>query len=128
MAEIKAGLKYTKEHEWIKLEGEKGYVGISDYAQNAMGDIVFVELPEVGQDVSAGGDLCVVESVKGANDVYSPASGKIAEVNEDLEDSPEKINEDPYGSWIALVELSDLSELDGLMNEEAYRSYCEGLE
>ncbi|PIE54746.1 MAG: glycine cleavage system protein H [Dethiosulfovibrio peptidovorans] len=125
MAEIKDGLRYTKEHEWIKVEGGKGRVGISDYAQHAMGDIVFVELPEVGQDVSAGGDLCVVESVKGANDVYSPASGKVVEINEALDDSPEAINEDPYGSWIAVVELSNASEVDALMDPAAYKAFCD---
>ncbi len=128
MAEIKDGLRYTKEHEWIKVEGNKGRVGISDYAQHAMGDIVFVELPEIGQEVTAGGDLCVVESVKGANDVYSPASGKVVEVNEALDDSPEAINEDAYGSWIAVVELSNASEVDALMDPAAYKAFCDSLD
>lgn len=128
MADIRDGLKYTKEHEWIKVEGNKGRIGISDYAQHAMGDIVFVELPEVGASVSAGGDFCVVESVKGANDVYSPASGKVVEVNEALEDSPEAINEDPFGSWIAVIEISDPSELDALMDSKAYGSFCDSQE
>ena len=128
MAEIRDGLKYTKEHEWIRVEDNKGYLGISDYAQHAMGDIVFVELPEVGASVSAGGDLCVVESVKGANDVYSPASGEVLEVNEALDDSPESINEDPYGSWIAVIEISDPSELDALMDSKAYSSFCDAQE
>nr|WP_321499672.1 glycine cleavage system protein GcvH [uncultured Dethiosulfovibrio sp.] len=128
MADIRDGLKYTKEHEWIRVEGNKGYVGISDYAQHAMGDIVFVELPEVGASVSAGGDFCVVESVKGANDIYSPASGEVVEVNEALEDSPEAINEDPYGSWIAAIKISDASELDALMDADGYRSFCDSQE
>ena len=128
MTEIKEGLRYTEEHEWIRVEGNKGYVGISDYAQHNMGDIVFVELPEIDAEVTAGGDFCVVESVKGANDVYSPMSGKVIEANEDLEDSPEKVNEDPYGSWIAVIELSDPSEADKLMDHEAYKEFCEGCE
>ena len=127
MTQINEGLKYTEEHEWVRIEENRGYIGISDYAQHNMGDIVFVEPPEVDSDVTAGGDFCVVESVKGANDVYSPMSGKVIEVNGELEDSPEKVNEDPYGSWIAVIELSDLSEADKLMDSAAYKEFCEGL-
>ena len=128
MAKVLKGLKYTENHEWAKIEGKTMKVGVTDYAQHAMGDIVYVELPDKGTDFKAGGDLCVVESVKGANDVYSPLSGKVTEVNSELEDSPELINSDPYGSWIAEMELSDPSEGDKLLDGEAYEKLCEKLE
>lgn len=118
------GLKFTKEHEWAREEGGKVYAGISDYAQNALGDIVYVELPEVGQKVNAGDQISVVESVKTASDVYSPVSGTVIEVNEALEDAPELLNEEPYENFIAVIEPEDLSELDGLMDEEQYREFC----
>ncbi|NLY18420.1 MAG: glycine cleavage system protein GcvH [Clostridiaceae bacterium] len=118
------GLKYSKEHEWVKVDGNKAYIGITDHAQNSLGEIVFVELPETGAELNSGDVLGVVESVKAASDVYTPVSGVVAEVNEELEESPEKINEAPYESWIAVLELSDLSELDKLLDAGEYEKYC----
>ncbi len=120
--------RYTKDHEWIRLEGEVGEIGISDYAQQAMGDIVFVELPEVDSTFGAGDDFCVVESVKGANDVYAPAGCTVTEVNQALEDEPESVNNDPYGSWIARVKVDNPDEVNGLMDAKAYETYCASLE
>ena len=119
------GLKYSAEHEWIKIDGNKAYIGITDYAQHSLGDIVFVEIPEVGSELNKGDVLSVVESVKAASDVYAPVSGKVAEVNEELADSPEKINEDPYESWIAVIEMSDLSEAAELMDAREYERFCQ---
>jgi glycine cleavage system H protein len=119
------GLKYSKDHEWVKVDGNKAYIGITDHAQHSLGDIVFVEIPEEGIDINKGDVLSVVESVKAASDVYTPVSGKIIEVNEELEDSPEKINEDPYTNYIAVVEMSDISELEELLNMQEYERYCE---
>jgi len=124
MMVIKDDLKYSKEHEWVKIAGNKAYVGITDYAQDALGDIVFVELPEVGTEISAGDTFGVVESVKAASDIYCPVSGTITKVNEELVDSPEIINEDPYGAWIIEIELSDPSELDELMDDKEYEDFC----
>ncbi|HHV97677.1 MAG TPA: glycine cleavage system protein GcvH [Clostridiaceae bacterium] len=121
---IKDDLKYSNEHEWVKVTGNKAYIGITDYAQNALGDIVFVELPEVGTEISAGDAFGVVESVKAASDIYSPVSGTITKVNEELIDSPEIINEDPYGAWIIEIELTDPSELDELMDDKEYEDFC----
>ena len=121
---IKDDLKYSKEHEWVKIAGNKAYIGITDYAQNALGDIVFVELPEVGTEISAGDTFGVVESVKAASDIYCPVSGTITKVNEELVDSPEIINEDPYGAWIIEIELTDPSELDELMDDKEYEDFC----
>lgn len=120
------GLKYSKEHEWVKVDGNKAYIGITDHAQNSLGEIVFVELPETGAELNAGDVLGVVESVKAASDVYTPVSGVVTEVNEELENSPEKINEAPYESWIAVMELNDLSELDALLDADEYEEYCKG--
>jgi glycine cleavage system H protein len=119
------GLKYSKDHEWVKVDGNKAYIGITDHAQHSLGDIVFVEIPEEGIDINKGDVLSVVESVKAASDVYTPVSGKIIEVNEELEDSPEKINEDPYTNYIAVVEMRDISELEELLNMQEYERYCE---
>ncbi|HZK28026.1 MAG TPA: glycine cleavage system protein GcvH [Thermoclostridium sp.] len=119
------GLKYSKDHEWVKVDGNKVYVGISDHAQHSLGDIVFVEIPEQGMDVNKGDILSVVESVKAASDIYAPVSGKVIKVNEELEDSPEKINEDPYESYIAILEMSEPSELEELMDMQEYARYCE---
>ncbi len=121
-----ADLKYAKSHEWAKLE-EDGTVrvGISDHAQEALGDIVFVELPEVGAEVEAGGDCAVVESVKAASDIYSPVSGEIVAVNEALSDSPEAINEDAYANWIFIVKPSDVSELDQLLDAAGYEAIAD---
>ncbi len=118
------GTRYTKEHEWARAEDGKVYVGISDYAQNALGDIVFVELPTTGIKVKVGEQLSVVESVKTASDIYSPVSGTVVEVNDALNDAPELLNSEPYENWIAVIEPDDLSELDALMDEEQYSEFC----
>ncbi|AVP36565.1 glycine cleavage system protein GcvH [Staphylococcus felis] len=114
-------LKYSKEHEWVKVDGNVALIGITDFAQSELGDIVFVELPEVDDEVSEGETFGSVESVKTVSELYSPVSGKIIEVNEDLEDEPEAVNESPYEkAWMVKVELSDESELDALMDAAAY--------
>jgi len=118
------GLKYSKEHEWVKVDGNKAYIGITDHAQSSLGEIVFVELPETGAELNAGDVLGVVESVKAASDVYTPVTGVVTEVNEELEASPEKINEAPFESWIAVMELNDLSELDMLLDADEYEEFC----
>ncbi|TRL29975.1 glycine cleavage system protein GcvH [Staphylococcus chromogenes] len=115
-------LKYSKEHEWVKVEGNIATIGITDFAQNELGDIVFVELPEVDDEVSEGETFGSVESVKTVSELYSPVSGKITEINEDLEDEPEAVNESPYEkAWMVKVELSDESELDALMDANGYQ-------
>ncbi len=118
------GLKYSKDHEWVKVDGNKAIIGITDYAQDSLGDVVFVDLPEPGEVVNAGDAAAVVESVKAAADIYSPVSGTIIEVNTELEGSPELINEDPYQNWIIVVEINDASELDSLMDAEEYERFC----
>jgi glycine cleavage system H protein len=118
------GTKYTKEHEWARVEGGLVYIGISNYAQLALGDIVFVELPEPGKKLKAGEPLGVVESVKTASDVYSPVTGVVAEVNGKLADSPELLNAEPYENWIAVIEPEDISEMDALMDEQEYGAFC----
>ena len=119
------GLKYSKDHEWVKVEGNRAIIGITDYAQDSLGDIVFVDLPEVGRTVKAGDAVAAVESVKAASDVYSPVSGTVVEVNTSLEASPELINQDPYENWILVLEMSDPGELDSLMDAEGYERFCE---
>jgi len=122
MVEVPENLVYTKDHEWAKKENGRVKVGITDYAQDKLGDIVYVELPEVGKELNAGDVLGVVESVKSASDVYSPVSGKVVEVNSELEDSPSLVNEEPYGNgWIAVVEMSKPEELEDLLAPEDYR-------
>ncbi|MEH6525500.1 MAG: glycine cleavage system protein GcvH [Sneathiella sp.] len=122
-------LKYTEDHEWILLEGKVATIGVSDYAQEQLGDVVFVEVPEVGSDLSKGDELAVVESVKAASEVYSPVSGTVVAVNSELEDAPTLVNEDPNGGgWFAKIEVSDPTEIDGLMDENAYKTYIEGLD
>lgn len=123
MAKIIDGLYYAKSHEFVKVEGDFGYVGITDYAQHALGNVVYVDMPEVDDDVEAGEDFGAVESVKAASDLISPVSGTVVEVNEALEDSPELINKDAYGNWIMKVKLSDKAELDGLMDAKAYEEF-----
>lgn len=118
------GLKYSKDHEWIRLEGNRAYVGITDHAQHSLGSIVFVELPEPGKVLADGDILGVVESVKAASDVYSPISGTVVAVNGELADAPEKLNDEPYDAWLAQLELSDTSRIDGLMDAEAYEKFC----
>lgn len=122
--EVKEGLYYTKEHEWARVDGTRVYVGITDYAQKQLKDIVFIELPKVGSAVKMGAQLCVVESVKATSDVFSPVSGEVVEVNRELEGSSQILNEDPYGKgWIAVVKLSDPSELKKLMNASEYAKF-----
>ncbi|MEM7729945.1 MAG: glycine cleavage system protein GcvH [Pseudomonadota bacterium] len=121
-------LKFSKDHEWIRMEGDTATVGISDYAQKQLGDVVFVELPQVGDEVDAGGEIAVVESVKAASEVYAPVAGEVTEVNEALEGAPETVNAAPTGEgWFIKMSVSDASQLDALMDEAAYKDYCEGL-
>ena len=115
-------LKYTKDHEWMKMEGDIAVIGISDFAQDALGDIVFINMPEVGDTVTAGEALGDVESVKAVSDVNSPVTGVVVEVNEDLADSPETLNEDPYGAWIIKVE--QITETEELLDAAAYEAFC----
>ena len=114
-------LKYSSEHEWVAIEGNRARVGITDFAQDALGDVVFVNLPTVGTTVSAGATCAEVESTKSVSDIYAPVSGEVIEVNTSLDDAPEQINADPYGEgWIFVVEMTDPSELDALMDADAY--------
>jgi glycine cleavage system H protein len=114
-------LRYTEQHEWIRVEGAVGTVGITDYAQEHLGDITFVELPTVGREVAKGGEACSVESAKAASSIYAPASGKVTEINEALEEDPAPVNDAPYGDgWIFKIELSDPAEVDSLMDADAY--------
>jgi glycine cleavage system H protein len=123
-----SGLRYSKEHEWVKVDGDVATVGISPYAQEQLGDVVFVELPEVGKTVAKGKELAVVESVKAASEVYAPVGGTVVEVNAALSDAPATVNEDALGKgWFAKLKLSNKADLDGLMDEAAYKTYCEGL-
>ena len=119
---------YTREHEWVRVEGDTGTVGISDFAQAQLGDVVFVEVPEAGRSVSKGGDAAVVESVKAASDVYSPVSGTVTEGNQAVVDEPSLVNSDPEGEgWFFKLTLGDNGELGELMNADQYKSYCEEL-
>ena len=124
MAKVIEGLFYTESHEYVKVEGNIGYVGISDYAQHQLGNVVYVDMPEVGDEVTAGEEFGAVESVKAASDLISPVSGTVLEINEALEDSPELINEDAYENWIMKVELSDPEELKKLLSAAAYSEIC----
>ena len=122
------GLLYTKEHEWAKVDGDTATIGITDYAQEQLGEITFVELPTVGKEVGQKGELAVVESSKAASDVYAPVAGKITEVNSDLESTPEKINEDCYDAgWICTLEITDEKSIKGLMDSKQYEAYLKGL-
>lgn len=125
---IPENLLYTDEHEWISVEGGQGRVGISDYAQHHLGDIVYVELPEAGAEVAAREAIGVIESVKAVASMFSPAGGSVLEVNEELESAPELLNEDCYANWIAVIELIDKSDLDKLMDAQAYAAFCATLE
>ena len=125
MAKVIEGLYYSESHEYVKVEGNVGYIGITDYAQDALGNVVYVDLPDVDDEVTAGEEFGAVESVKAASDIISPVSGTIIEVNEALDDEPELLNKDAFGNWIIKVELSDKSELDGLMDAKAYEAFCE---
>ncbi|MCC4244076.1 glycine cleavage system protein GcvH [Stappia indica] len=120
--------RYTEDHEWITVNGDVATVGITDYAQQQLGDVVFVELPEVGRKVSKGDEAAVVESVKAASEVYAPLDGEIVEANGALADEPGKVNEDPEGAaWFVKIRLADTSQLDSLMDEAAYKAHVEGL-
>lgn len=116
---------YTKNHEWVKVDGDTAIIGVSDYAQHAMGQIVYVELPEIDDEFAKEDAFSVVESVKAASDIYMPVGGTIVEVNEDLEDEPESINADPYANFICKIELADKTEIDNLMNAKEYNDFCE---
>jgi len=119
---------YTEDHEWVRVDGDTGTVGISDYAQKQLGDVVFVELPDVGATFDKGDEAAVVESVKAASEVYSPVSGEVTETNTALEDAPETVNASPADEgWFLKLKLKDAAELESLMNEAKYKEYCEGL-
>lgn len=121
-----ADLKYTKDHEWLKIDGKIATIGITNHAQDSLGDIVFVELPETGSNVAEGEPFGVVESVKAVSDLYSPVNGVVSAVNNELLDRPELVNDDPYGdAWLIKVELKDASEIDGLMDSDLYADYIE---
>ncbi len=121
-------MKFSKEHEWMRLEGDIGTVGITDYAQEQLGDVVYVELPQVGKQVNQGDEMAVVESVKAASEVYAPVSGEVTEVNETLSDAPETVNADALGAgWFVKIKLGEPSELDKLMDEVAYAAFTAGL-
>ena len=124
MAKVIEGLYYSESHEYVKVEGDSGYIGITDYAQNALGNVVYVDMPEVDDEIEAEGEFGAVESVKAASDLISPVSGTVVEVNDKLEDTPELINQDAYANWIIKVELSDKGELDNLMDAKAYEEFC----
>ena len=125
MAKVIEGLYYSESHEYVRVEGDFGFIGISDYAQHALGNVVYVDMPDVDDEVEAGTDFGAVESVKAASDLIAPVSGTVVEVNEALDDKPELINEDPYKNWIIKVELSDKAELDALMDANTYAQFCE---
>ena len=118
-------LKYVETHEWVRVEGNKAYIGITDYAQDELGDVVYVEVPEIGTVVEAGDQFVVLESVKAASDVYAPISGTVVEVNEELEDNPALINESPYDAWIVAIDMSMPTEVDDLLSAEEYKELCE---
>lgn len=123
-----AETRYTKDHEYIRIEGDTGVIGISDYAQGQLGDVVFVELPDIGKALSKGGEAAVVESVKAASEVYAPVSGEVVAVNGELESAPGTVNEDPAGKgWFLKIKIADVGELDGLMNEAEYQNYVKTL-
>jgi glycine cleavage system H protein len=120
--------RYTKDHEYIRIEGDTAVVGISDYAQSQLGDVVFVELPAIGKKISKGGEAAVVESVKAASEVYAPVSGEVVEVNSELEGAPGAVNEDPAGKgWFLKLKISDAAELESLMSEAEYQDYVKSL-
>lgn len=124
MAKVIEGLYYSESHEYVRVEGNTGFIGITDYAQNALGNVVYVDMPDVDDEITAGEDFGAVESVKAASDLLSPVSGTVLEVNEALEDQPELINQDAFENWIIKVEISDTGELDQLMDAKAYEAFC----
>ena len=125
MAKTIEGLYYSESHEYVRIEGEYGYIGITDYAQHALGNVVYVDMPEVDDEVEAGSEFGAVESVKAASDLNSPVSGTVVEVNDALDDTPELVNSDAFANWIIKVRLSDPSELDNLMDAKAYAAFCD---
>ena len=125
MAKIEEGLYYSESHEYVRVEGNFGYIGITNYAQNALGNVVYVDVPEVDDEVTAGEEFGAVESVKAASDLISPVSGTVVEVNEALEDEPELLNQDAFANWIIKVKMTDATELDNLMDAAAYQELCE---
>ena len=125
MTQFESGLYYSESHEYVRMDGDVALIGISDYAQHALGNIVYVDMPEVDDEVTAGEEFGAVESVKAASDLISPVSGTVIEVNEALEDEPELLNKDAFANWIIKVQLSDPSELEALMDAEAYKAHCE---
>ena len=124
MAKFIEGLYYSESHEYVRVEGEYAYIGITDYAQNALGNVVYVDLPEVDDEIEAGEDFGAVESVKAASDLTSPVSGVVVETNEALEDEPELINKDAFANWIMKVKMADTTELDNRMDAKAYEAFC----
>jgi glycine cleavage system H protein len=124
MAKVIEGLYYSESHEYVRVEDGFGYIGITDYAQHALGNVVYVDMPEADDEVTAGEEFGAVESVKAASDLNSPVSGTVVEVNEALDDTPELLNKDAYENWIIKVELSDKAELDSLMDAKAYEEFC----
>lgn len=126
MSIVIEGMKYTKEHEWVKVEGNMATIGIADYAQHALGDIVYVELPDVGKEFKAGSTFAVVESVKAASDIYMPIGGKVTAVNDSIVDDPKLLNQDAFGNWMIKIEVSNPADLDALMDAAAYTEYLGG--
>ena len=124
MAKVLEGLYYSESHEYVRIENGFGYIGITDYAQNSLGNVVYVDMPDVDDEVVAGEEFGAVESVKAASDLISPVSGTVIEVNEELEDKPELLNKDAYGNWIIKVKISDKAELDNLMDAKTYEEFC----
>ena len=124
MAKIEEGLYYAESHEFVRVDGNFGYVGITDYAQSQLGNVVYVDMPEVDDEVNAGEEFGAVESVKAASDLISPISGTVVEVNEALENKPELINQDAFSNWTMKVEMNDASEVEKLMDAEAYKKFC----
>ena len=122
MSKILEGIKYSESHEWVKVEGNIAVIGVSDFAQKEMGDITYVDMPEVDDEVTAGEEFGALESVKASSEFIAPVSGTVVEVNSELEDTPEKVNEDAYGAWIIKVQMSDPAELDALMDAAAYKA------
>ncbi|MFT6631774.1 MAG: glycine cleavage system H protein [Bacteriovoracaceae bacterium] len=125
MANVIEGLKYTEDHEWISIEGDIATVGITDFAQSSLGDIVFVELPEEGEQLEANSSFGVVESIKSVSDLNTPVTGEVLEKNNTVEEAPESLNEDAFGAWLIKIKLTSTEEIDSLMDSKAYTEYCE---
>lgn len=124
MAKFMEGLYYSESHEYVRVEGDQAYIGITDFAQNALGNIVYVDMPDIDDELESGDDFGAVESVKAASDMTLPVSGTVIEINEALEDHPELINQDAFANWIIKIKLSDKTELDELMNAKDYETFC----